>query len=342
MEKTDARQNRIRKILYATIILAAVAFTFYLISRENLSQMVQTLGSADYRIFLAAVGVYFFGLTLWALRFKMGLLACGQNVPIKSSYLIVLASVFINNITPFTYSGGDPFARSFLLKKVCNTPYLCSFATLLCEFLIDLPIFLGLVAWGLFMRDAQIIGVILVLIWVVGVTIFILVAHKMFHAHKAPRRLTHFMWRIARILRRPVTKTQVGGYLKTFIRLVGGVLEHRRYFVTMILIGISFWILVISRFLLIFMAFGYSPQIPMLMLTLTLSSVVGLIPILPAGLGTVDFTYVSIFTVFGVPLPIALSVVLIERLISFVLGTLVGGVVASYLGVKSLNRLNSS
>ncbi len=342
MEKKTERRSWRRKLLYALVIVTIVALVFFFISRENLSQMVQTLQGTDYRLFLLALGVYFFGMVLWALRFKTALLACHQKVTMKSGFLVVLGSVFINNITPFTYSGGDPFARSFLLKKVCNTPYLCCFASLLSEFLIDFPIFLSLFVWGFFLKEIQLISILLIIAWAAGLSIFVLVTHHMFHRNEAPRKITGFIWRIGRIFKKSLTENQVEGHLRTFIMLVGGILKHRRYFAMMVFVALAFWTLVISRFLLIFGAFGYQAPIPMLMLTLTLSSVVGLIPILPAGLGTVDFTYVSIFTLFGVPLPLALSVVLLERLISLVIGTLVGGFALSYLGIKSWTKFSSS
>jgi hypothetical protein len=99
-------------------------------------------------------------------------------------------------------------------------------------------------------------------------------------------------------------------------------------------LSIMIWTIITARYLLIFLALGYQPPIPMLLMTLTLPAIVGLVPILPAGLGTVDFTYLSIFTLFGVPQTIGLSAILIERMITFVLGIVVGAIALSYLGIK--------
>ncbi|RLG56762.1 MAG: hypothetical protein DRN83_03355 [Hadesarchaea archaeon] len=74
----------------------------------------------------------------------------------------------------------------------------------------------------------------------------------------------------------------------------------------------------------------------MLLLAATIPPFVGLIPLLPGGLGTVDTAFFFIYTGlgFGVPPEIALSAILIDRAITYVFGTLVGGSALSYLGIR--------
>jgi uncharacterized protein (TIRG00374 family) len=59
-----------------------------------------------------------------------------------------------------------------------------------------------------------------------------------------------------------------------------------------------------------------------------------MIPLLPGGLVTVDAAYLSIFSLFDIPISVGVSAVLIERAISYVMGTIAGSVALSYLGVK--------
>jgi len=70
------------------------------------------------------------------------------------------------------------------------------------------------------------------------------------------------------------------------------------------------------------------------MLASTLPSIAGWVPLLPGGLGLVDATFVSVFTLFGFPLSIAIAATLIERAISYVFSTIVGAGALSYLGIK--------
>jgi hypothetical protein len=103
------------------------------------------------------------------------------------------------------------------------------------------------------------------------------------------------------------------------------------------------WVLLIGaldvfRLYTIFLALGYYPTFSMLLVASSLPIIVGLIPLLPGGLVLVEGSLISVFTLFGVPLNLAMAATVIERGISFVLSTMVGAGVFSYLGVKMATK----
>jgi uncharacterized protein (TIRG00374 family) len=97
-----------------------------------------------------------------------------------------------------------------------------------------------------------------------------------------------------------------------------------------LLIGVSD----IFRLSAIFLALGYHPTLSTLLVASSLEIIVGLVPLLPGGLVLVEGSLISILVFLGIPLDVAMAATLIERGITFILSTIVGGGVFSYLGVK--------
>lgn len=333
----------IKKVVIPVLFLLVVGIlAMFLVTGENLSQMAGALLGADYKFVFMAVGIYFFGLSLWATRWKVALAANYHQVRLRTLFMNVLGSVFVNNITPFTYSGGDPVARTYILKKTTDAPYTCGIAAVISEFVFDFPIFLSLFMLGLILWGTQVPMLILIAVWFAIISLFLTLVYLITHKETAPQKLTGFIWRIAKKFKKTANREKIAAQADSFVAAVRRIVRRRGCVLTMVPISLLFWGMVITRFLLVFLALGYQPQLPMLMLMLTLASVVGLIPLLPGGLGTVDVTYLSVFAIFGVPTHIALSAVLVERLVSFVLGTIAGATALSYLGLRLWIKPSSS
>jgi uncharacterized protein (TIRG00374 family) len=97
-----------------------------------------------------------------------------------------------------------------------------------------------------------------------------------------------------------------------------------------LLIGVSD----ILRLSAIFLALGYHAPLSTLLVASSLEIIVGLVPLLPGGLVLVEGSLISILALLGIPLDVAMAATLIERGITFILSTIVGGGVFSYLGVR--------
>lgn len=329
-----------KSLLVFLLIFLAVLAAAVLILRENIGSMIQAIFTANFYFVPLAVLVYLFGLVVWSMRWHVTLATVGYQVNIRSIYVVIFGGIFVNNVHPFTYLGGDPVARAYLLKKTQNVPYSCGFATILSEYVVDLPIYISLLMFGVL--NSFKLPSILYDFFVFGVWIAFIVGWSFFFMRVlssaiGTKRLAHFASRLARVFRRHVKEAKLERSIKGFYFNSARIIKTRKVVVYVVILTAAIWAIAITRLYIIFLALGYTPQIPMLLLALTLPALVGLIPSLPGGLGTVDFTIAGVFLAFGVPSQIAISAMLIERAITLGFSTLVGFGAISYLGIKQGN-----
>ena len=330
----------LRKVLLIAFFLVIIgAITFWSVARESLSEMLRFIAQADYVFVGLAICAYIFGTVLWAVRWRVALSTIGYKASLRDLHLSVFGSIFINNVTPFTYCGGDPFVRVYLSNKVGWVPYSSGFAAIVGEFILDLPIFLSLLVFGLLlsMPAASMLFVfVIAAIWAVTAAMFAPLFSHFLSNKVVVGRIGRFVARVLKRLRGSTDKLGIVRTIERFRAEAQTIVGQRKSALCLIVFAATIWFFHMLRIFLLFLALApsYAPPLPLLLLAVTLPPIVGLIPLLPAGLGTVDAALVSVFIVFGVPLPLAIGVALIDRAITFVLGTFVGACALSYLGIR--------
>jgi uncharacterized protein (TIRG00374 family) len=327
--------NLKRAILIFILMTAIVAFLFSIFAKEKLLEILHALLTADYKFALLAWAAYLSFVLMWATRWSISIKSLGRSVRIRELFLIVFGGIFINNITPFTYSGGDPVGRSYLLSKLKGLPYSVCLASVMGELIVDVPVFLSLISL------AALVSLHLTLVWF-GMVIFLIViaivflplSSRFFGNKTAENWIGNMIVRVLKKLRRHVDEPKIFNGLENFYSCAHNVISQRKIagllaIFSTLLVGLSS-----LRLYFIFQAFNYSAPWPMLIFASTLPWAAGLVPLLPGGMGTFDFALISIFLLFGVPFNIALSAVLVERAITFFFGTFAGAMSLSYLGIK--------
>lgn len=321
------------------ILVAALAL--FLLARENLYDILRALQSANYSLVLAALAIYVGSTIVWALRWRVTLSAAGHKVRIRDLFLTIYGGIFINNVTPFTYSGGDPIGRSYLLSKTQKVPFASSFATIITEFVLDVPVYFSFITFGVTMALglAPVLAVLASIIIVVLLEIVLLSIFSQAMRNKfASKRVGGFVMRLIKRIRKGTKTRRITGGISRFYTDAQTIISRRTIVVTVILFSVTLWTISVLRLFIIFQALGYTPSISMITLATTVPWIVGLLPLLPGGMGTVDVALVSVFLIFGAPRDLALSAALIERAISFVFSTIAGAGALSYLTSKVLAR----
>lgn len=336
-----ARQKRSRKkiFLISLVIAVIVILTIAVVFHENLAGMAAALSGANYGLVAVAFGLYLLCALFWAGRWRISLSAVGYPRRLRDLYLVIFSGIFITNITPFTYAGGDPIARGYLLNKTQQVPYPVGFATIMAELILDLPIFLSFLMIGLLMSAyATSVSTMLLIVgvWLAAVVILLSAFSRILSSRVGAGRIKGFVTRVLRIFRRGIKKKAIAGGIDDFYKRGHAIISKWRVAALVSSFSAILWIFGMIRLFIILKALD-APiiPIPMLMLAVTLPAIVGLLPLLPGGLGTVDLTIGGVFVLFGTDPAIAASATFIERFITLIFGTAVGAGVASYLGVKA-------
>ena len=327
-----------KSILVVTAVIAVMAIAARLLLRENVHDLLETLRDLDPMLIGLAIAAYFASVFVWSLRWRIALSCLDCHVSIGTLASIILSGIFLNNVTPVMRVGGDPFGRVYLLQKLAHTRYSSSMATSIGEHAFD-PLFtVLLLTGGLFLQSVDSSPWLAATVLAVGgaVTITVGFGPRLFFKQKVGLRgVGHLLGRISGWVWRRTDNQRIVQGVETFYSGVYTVINTwRRGFLIGGLTAVI-WVLDVLRFYVIFLSLGHQPTLGMLLLASSLPVLLGLIPFLPGGLVIVEGSLVALFAAHGVPIEIAVAVTMIERGISFVLSSIVGGVFFSYLGIKS-------
>ena len=307
--------------------------------REDLDGIYNTIISADLKLVLLAVGLYFFEVFFWADRWRMALMAAGHTIGFWRLYVIAHSGMFFSNITPISKSGGEPF-RAYFIKKTQKVPYSTGFATILAEEILSIIPFLGLLLVSIVLLiyllspplwvSAAILGTIICLL-----VAFVPLTYTMVKRKTASGGIFKVIRWISKRLGRKTSEKRIMRPIKKFYDSTQIVLHDKKKAVTISIIALLLNLVSMVRIWIILFALGWNSSLVAPLLAVTIPTVAGIIPFLPGGLVLVEASMVGVFVACGIPLiPIAISATLLERAISYVLSTIVGAAAVSYLGIK--------
>ena len=337
MEEYKPKLNLRRVIFVVILAIVLMAIGGWLLSRENFYEMLEVIGNANYLLIASAIALYFINLALWAGRWQTALSFINCRISFGSRYSIICATVFLNNISPGARVGGDPFGRIYMLRKLENMSYSSGMASLIGEFALTPLIVVSFLMGGLllqFGKGSLQLSLILMAAWVLAALGAVFVPRLFFRQRIALKGISNIASRILGRFGKGTNIQETVQGIEAFYSSTYTIMDRWRK-----VLSIGGWTLLIGvfdtfRFYAIFLALGYHPTLSTILVASSLPIIVGLIPLLPGGLILVEGSLISILVLFAVPLDVAMAATLIERGITFVLSTIVGAGVFSYLGVK--------
>ncbi|MBC7097197.1 MAG: flippase-like domain-containing protein, partial [Methanobacteriales archaeon] len=140
------------------------------------------------------------------------------------------------------------------------------------------------------------------------------------------------------------------GYEKWSLRIKNAIMEfqdsmrvmlkEKRVFIYGIPLSFLLWLLEILRVYFIFYAFGANITIIVIAEVFIVATLIGMIPLLPGGLGAIEGAMIILYSTAGISPSISAAVTVVERLISFWMTSILGVACLPYFGAPVVKKLS--
>ncbi len=282
-------------------------------------QYFSVVVSASLKYLILAFLTYYVSVVLYGIRWKLVLRGVGRDAPLKELVKAILASIFMNNVTPLSRNGGELLRMAWVSKRA-NIPAGVSAVSIVYERILEtIPVFvLFLVGMSYFSSSeplpfvlAGIAGILL--IWI---------------------KWDAFVRLSLRVFRTPVTDDEM--------RKITALRGMHSLNLAAVLLSSTVWLLDVVRLKLIALAFGLNLAWSFIAVISIANLLFGLVAFTPGGVGIIEGGLVGTLTYFGIPMALAVSITLLERFVSYVASSLVGlAVLLTSGGVEIWKALKS-
>lgn len=332
--------NLRRSLLIIVLVLAIAVLAGRLLKPELFSQMFEAIRNANHLLIGLAIASFACAVVVWTIRWRIALRSVGDGTPeprFATLFWTIWSAIFLNNVTPFLRTGGDPFGRVYLVRKLGNVKYSTAIAATLGEHVFDPPIVVAFLLVGLFLQFGRGSFRLTMLLLVVGaLVVSVMVISPRFILKKmiGVRLIGNIVTRIAGRFVKHANAQRIIEAVEGFYSNTFAVIGRPRDGLSIGGLTALMWALDLLRLYIILRALDGDPGIAVLLVASSLSTIMGLLSVLPGGLVAVEGSLISVFILFGVSPDIATAATLIERGISFGLSSIVGAGAFLYLGVK--------
>lgn len=325
----------------------SILILFVMLYFVGIDEVLSALKMANlYLIALAIafqVGTYY----LYTLRWKI----LNGLVDIECSTLkllpMILVGLAINNITPSGRGGGEP-VRAYLLAKEENYPMQETFATVVADRALDTFPFVVLAVITIigmtfyFQFDLWLL-VVMILAVIVIVLILAMIIYMSINPNFGKRVDGWIIGLVRRFYKKNSAELEekIHKVIADFQNTMKLVIYNKKVMYYALPLSFVIWIAEILRVYIVFLAFGANVSPVVIGEVFIIACLVGMIPLLPGGLGAVDGIMIIFYSAAGIPSSVSAAATVIERLISFWMTTIIGLVIMPYYGSAALDKISS-
>ena len=328
----------------AIFIVVSFIILIVMLYLVGIGNIINALKHANLALIALAIIIQIFTYFLYTLRWKLINSSVNINVSFKNLLPIMMVGLAVNNITPSGRGGGEP-VRAYILAKEHDYKLKDTFATVIADRTLDTFPFIVLagitiIATVFYFKIPFWLFVILVTAVIVIILILALLVYMCINPNFGIR-IEGFILRVVNRFYKKGSQDlekriheNIFGFQKTMKMLI----SNRRLLYCTIPLSFLIWIFEILRVYIVFLAFGATLNVIVIGEVFIIASLVGMIPLLPGGLGAIDGVMIEFYSKAGISMSLAAPVTLIERLISFWMATIIGLVILPHYGSSVLEK----
>ena len=328
-------------IIFLIFGLAIMVAMLYFI---GIDEVIKALELSNLWFVLLAIVLQIFTYFLYTWRWSIINKTADMNLGIRKLIPMVLVSLAVNNITPSGRGGGEP-VRAYLLAKEGHYKFEDTFATVIADRALDTFPFVILAILTIigiilsFSLDMSLI--IFLVICVSGITAAVILLIYVCINEAFGVKLTDWIIKLVRRFYKNFnedTEKRIVEAVIAFQARMNSLLRDRDILYYALPLSFIIWIFEILRVYVVFLAFGANVSPVLIGEVFILASFVGMIPLLPGGLGAVDGIMILFYASAGITASVSAAATVVERLISFWMTTFIGLIFLMKYGTNILDR----
>lgn len=330
-------------LLGVSVLILAIMLWFV-----GIDQVVDALKIANLGIIALAIVMQVITYFLYTLRWQILNKLADMDISIRELLPMVLVGLAINNITPSGRGGGEPVRAYLLSKNKEEYHFEDALATVVADRALDTFPFVVLaaitiIAMTLFFDLALWLLIVMILAVIAIVAILIILIYMCINPNFGKRVDGWIIGLVRRFYKKNSEKleNQIHEAIFGFQDTMNMLISNKKGLVYTLLLSFVIWIFEIVRVYLVFLAFGANVNIIIIGEVFIIACLVGMIPLLPGGLGAVDGLMILFYSAAGVSTSVSAAATVIERLISFWMTTIIGMVIMPYYGASVLDKISN-
>ncbi len=324
---------------HAILFLASIGIIAAILYIAGFDEVLSLVLKIKLRYILLLLLIQFIIMMLSA--FKWMIILRNFHVSVKNIFSATFVGYLVNNITPIGIAGGET-VRAYTIYKTDRIPLHTAFASVVIDLFLEIiPIFFlsGLAIFLVIIEGVPFeIAIVLGITTAVMLTLFAISLKIATEGAFLSRLIRVFISILSKlpILEKHIKKVEARTEVMAS-RFRDAMEEHLMNSYTIIIgtfTSLITWGFRFIRVYIIFLAFGIKIPLSTILIVETTIVILSFIPVLPGALGIWEGASIGLFILFGISAVTATAVTLVDRILFYVIPSILGAISAFYLGIN--------